>query len=133
MDGIDQDCSGADASRERVGATVRSGFRVFSRSTQVVRLQVRDVPAGGRVELRCRGSRCPFRTRGESFPQGIRSKSFQSRFRHRRLRPGVRIEVRITKPDAIGAVLRYTVRRRKAPRVSRMCIAPGSRSPRKSC
>jgi hypothetical protein len=46
-------------------------------------------------------------------------------FRHHRLRPGTRIEVRITAPNRIGKVVRFTIRRHHTPRARTLCLPPG--------
>ena len=39
------------------------------------------------------------------------------------------IEVRVTKPDTIGAVKRLTVRRSKNPTITTRCLPPGAKRP----
>jgi hypothetical protein len=70
---IDEDCSGADAAFTLIPA--RLSFNWLGRSdgtTKADSLSVRDVPAGGRVELRCSGRGCPFKARTREGDEGTR-------------------------------------------------------------
>jgi hypothetical protein len=51
----------------------------------------------------------------------------------RRLRPGARVRLRITAPNAIGTVVTLTVRAGKEPSVSRRCLPPGTTKPKRRC
>jgi hypothetical protein len=86
---------------------------------------VRDVPAGATVELRC--SHC--KTRAVPVRNG-RANAHRM-LRNRRLRPGTRLEVRITAPGMVGKVLRFKVRRRAIPSMTRYCLPPGGSSPQR--
>ena len=50
-------------------------------------------------------------------------------FKGRRLGLGASVEVRITAPDRIGKVLRYTMRSRKLPSKRELCLTPGKAKP----
>ena len=51
------------------------------------------------------------------------------RFLRKRLRAGTVIEVRVTKPNTIGAVKRLTVRRNRNPTITTRCLPPGAKRP----
>ena len=55
---IDEDCAGGDAAFPLVPATIAFGFLGFRDGTVVETLTVRDLPPGGRAELRCEGKGC---------------------------------------------------------------------------
>jgi Ca2+-binding RTX toxin-like protein len=132
-DGIDQDCSGADApallrvvdrpvpvlvagpavsvdrpvsatSPGRVLAGVDDKWEVRARYTKVTRLVVEDVPAGGQVTVN--GARVPV-TGGKA--------SLTKRFKGRRLKPGKVIEIRVTAPEMTGRTIRFMIRAKKLP------------------
>jgi Ca2+-binding RTX toxin-like protein len=131
-DGIDQDCDGADGpllvvdgaaiadpgpaadpGAQRIRSRVDDRWLVYARYTKVARLVVRDVPAGARVTLRCRGKGCGFRSKTAAARRG--RASLTKLFKGRRLKPGAVAEVRVTAPGKIGSVVRFTVRARKLP------------------
>jgi RTX calcium-binding nonapeptide repeat (4 copies)/Putative metal-binding motif len=131
-DGIDQDCDGADGpllvvdgaaiadpgpaadpGAQRIRSRVDDRWLVYARYTKVARLVVRDVPAGARVTLRCRGKGCGFRRKTAAAHRG--RASLTKLFKGRRLKPGAVVEVRVTAPGKIGSVVRFTVRARKLP------------------
>jgi hypothetical protein len=133
--GIDEDCSGADAPFERVFAGVQFAFNVLRGRTTFSRLTVSSVPEGATVEVRCSGGKkrgCFSGIKRFNFPRGADSRSIRSAVRGRRFRARARLEVRILKPDAIGRVVRFTMRAKKAPSQRGLCIWPGTNSPR-SC
>ena len=111
---------------------IRSGishvWRAGPRSTTVVRLVVKDVPAGGRVGVRCRGAGCPF-GRTSVRPDRRRRARITGRFRGASLGPGAVVEVRITARFAIGKVGRFRIRSGAVPRHTELCLAPGASKP----
>jgi hypothetical protein len=125
--GIDDDCMGGDR-LARLGATVSSAWSVMSRSAKVLRMNVRDAPPGARVTVLCRGSgRCPFRSRElTTNPDGEVS---LTRLFRSRLRVGTQLEVRVTAPNMIGKVVRYSIRRGRVPRGRTLCLPPGAAQP----
>ena len=93
-------------------------------STQIKRLSVR-APSDSDVTVRCQGKSCPFdkkertiKHRRVNFPE-IRGV----------LRPGVVIEVFVTKPGKVGKFTRFKLRDGQVPKRRDRCLAPGSRQP----
>jgi hypothetical protein len=107
-----------------IDATVSARFVARRTYTRVARLAVRRAPAGGRVELRCRGRGCP--TRRAVTRRGVRTTSFTKLFRGRRLRPGARIELRVLAPGRVGQIVRYRVRAGRRPAADTLCLVPGA-------
>lgn len=124
--GIDDDCAGGDRPA-RVGGTVSIAFRASSKGARVLRLHVRDAPAGARVEVRCRGRRCQFKRRKATVRANGTAKL--RRLVRRRLRPRTTLEIRITAPNSIGKVVRYQVRRGRIPQGRTLCLPPGAKKP----
>jgi hypothetical protein len=124
--GMDDDCAGGDQPG-RVTAGIVTSWAVQDGRTRVRRLAVRDAPAGAIVEVRCRGARCPWRKRAKG--TGANGAARLTRWFARRLRAGVRLEVRVTAPNAIGKVVRYRVRRGRLPASRRLCLPPGASKP----
>jgi hypothetical protein len=117
-DGVDQDCSGADAppivvyapaaaaatAPGHVMAGVNASWLVRERYTKVARLVVEDVPAGAQVSVN-----------GKSVTV-IGAKAYLTkRFKGRKLRPGRKIVLRITAPGMVGRTVTFTIRSRKLP------------------
>jgi hypothetical protein len=151
-DGIDQDCSGADlpkaggpgpvdpdpadpdpvdpkpADPERVDARMLARWGLGKRATVIFQFDVKDIPAGGKVSMRCKGKGCPFKRRTVE-PKGSTAK-LGKHFKDARLKPGTTLEVRVTAPGMVGKVVRYTFRsKRRLPSSTRRCLAPGATKP----
>jgi hypothetical protein len=50
-------------------------------------------------------------------------------FRNAELKPGALIQVRVTKPQSIGAYSSFRVRDGKKPVKKNLCLVPGKKSP----
>ena len=131
--GVDEDCSGADLPAERLEPAVRNRFETFPNGTRVAVLQVRTVPAGVTLELRCTSKSCPFKKKTFKFATATSSKSYVSLFKKRRLRAPGMIEVRFIKPGAIGKVTRFTLRKGKAQTTKTYCTPINSRALNTKC
>ncbi|HWY89834.1 MAG TPA: hypothetical protein VNY31_04115 [Solirubrobacteraceae bacterium] len=133
-----------------VRATMTWSFGWSRTYTIVEALAVHDPPAGGLVEVDCRGKGCPFSRRrlvtavsdrscsGRKCPRRRRARSPGSTnladlFRGRRLRVGARISVRVTKTDWVGKSFEFTVRANRPPRVRIVCLASGANNPAGEC
>ena len=102
-------------------------WTVTPRWTRNRTLLVRNVPAGGAVELRCHGRGCPSK-RPRNVPVRNGRADVHRIFRNHHLRPGTWFDIRITAPGMIGKVLRMKVRRSDIPSQRRLCLAPGATS-----
>jgi hypothetical protein len=104
------------------GVATRTGANITS-------LRVR-APGGARIESRCSGRGCPYRraitavSGSSSQLRSVRLKRFQTRFRS-----GVKLEIRVTAPNAIGKFTSFQIRKSKAPRRTDRCLAPASTKP----
>ena len=115
---------------KRIIVTLSSNFPSVGRTIRFTRLVVKNVPRGSKVTATCRtkrGRRCRgIRTFTKRNARGTVS---LKRFLRKRLRAGTVIEVRVTKPNTIGAVKRLTVRRNKNPTITTRCLPPGAKRP----
>jgi hypothetical protein len=110
---------GANVSREYLRNS-KTGAIKFTRFKAV------KLPAGSRVEVRCKGRKCP-RKRWTKVGSGkIALKPFVGRWFPVR----TVIEVRMTAPGTIGKVLRYRVAR-KALKKAELCLPPGVTTPQR--
>jgi Bacterial Ig domain len=87
------------------------------------------VPAAASVEVSCRGRGCAFTRKTVRAQRGVAK--LTRLFRGGVLKPGARVEVRVTMRGAVGRLFRYTVQRGDFPDVSGGCLPPGSRKPRR--
>jgi thrombospondin type 3 repeat protein len=120
------------APAERITSTVSNFWVVNRRYGLLNRLVVNNVPAAATVTVTCRGKGCPFKSR--RFKPNSRGEAVATKaFAKRRLRPGVVLEIRITKPAAIGRVVTFTLRKRAVPTPVVRCLPPGSSRPQARC
>jgi Putative metal-binding motif/RTX calcium-binding nonapeptide repeat (4 copies) len=131
-DGVDQDCAGGDAPYPRLLTAVSSGWRFFPRFLRFSKLELVDVPDRARAELRCKGKRrgCFKGVRRRSSPKGAERLKLTALVKRLKLRPGAMLELRIVRPDTLGKVVRYTIRKgRRDPRTRILCLRPGAGKP----
>ena len=102
-------------------ATFRDGSGTVART-----LRVRDVPAGGRVVLRCSGGGCGFASR-RARVRDSGDAALKPLLRGRRLRAGAVVEVRVTAPGFVGKVTRFRMRRARVPVKTSLCLRAGRR------
>ncbi len=112
---------------QRIDARVGFTWTATRRWTRNLTLSARDVPPGAAVELRCRGKGCPGARKAIAVKNG-RADVHRVLKRHR-LRPGARLELRITRADMVGKVVRFHVRRGRVPSWQVLCLPPGAAAP----
>lgn len=117
----------------RVRAPLTYAFLFDGPRTRFTRLIVRRLPAGGVVELRCRGRGCPFSATRVKVRPGQRRVQLTNFVRGRRLRVGAVLEVRVTAPQTIGRVERFVVRNARAPKHTVLCLPPATSTPKARC
>jgi putative metal-binding protein len=128
-DGVDQDCSGTDATYPKLDLLVGAFFNTRGRRTDLTSFYVRSVPAGTKLTLRCSGKGCPFKSTSVTVKAASARFSLLPRMRRAKLRSGARLELQLTHAGMIGKVIRWTIRTSKAPRRSNLCLAPGAEQP----
>ena len=118
---------------ERITSTVGNFWVVNRRFGLLQRLVVNDLPAGATVTITCRGNGCPFRSRTFARNRSGRAVATKA-FARKRLRIGAVVQVRITKPGAIGRVVTFSLRRKNAvPRPVAQCLPVGATRPQNRC
>ena len=113
---------------QRIDSGVSFNWTANRRWTMNDRLSVRDVPAGAAVELRCSGRGCPGKRETVRVSKAGRADVHRV-LRRRHLRPGAVLELRVTRADMIGKVVRFHVRRGHTPSWQVLCLPPGATSP----
>ena len=128
--GIDEDCSGTDADHPRLDSAILYQYRSVGSATRFTSLSVQPVRAGSSIRVSCSGRGCPFKVSTRKVARDARRLSLSAGVRRARLRPGARLEVRVTKPGMIGVVRRLTMRSgKRAPRRVDLCLPPGAKAP----
>src|SRR5689334_14971075 len=131
--GIDEDCSGADAPFLRIFSPVQFLVTTASSRTTFSRLRVQAVPEGATIEVRCTGGKrkgCFSGVKRFRLPKGAELRDIRSAVRGRRFGAGARVEVRILDADSIGKVFRFTMKAgKKTPATSSLCLVPGQNAP----
>ena len=127
---VDEDCNGRAEPFELVTNGVPNAWSTQGATTRNLALGVRDVRKGMTVQLRCRGGGCPLARKTFRIKRRKRLLNLHPLLAGAALRPGAVLELRITKPQAIGKVVRYSVRSGAVPRSRALCLPPGARKAR---
>ena len=125
---IDEDCDGRDAPFPLIRATISSFFLTSASHTIVTKLVVKKPPSGTTIRITCKGQRCP-PNRTVKVKRAKAQVKLTKFVRKAKLKPGARLEVRVTKSGTIGKVRRITIRSLKLPRIQDLCLPPGARKP----
>jgi hypothetical protein len=143
-----------------VSSTMQWRFRVTRSYTRVLALLIDSVSAGTNVAVSCQGKGCPFARRSTTIHQTTRcvtkgkskgkskgktkgkrkctiqrarSVDLQPGFSGRRVHPGARITIFLTRPQFVGKYYQFSIRPSGSPRIRIACLAPGSTTPGVGC
>jgi Ca2+-binding RTX toxin-like protein len=128
QNGVDENCDGRDADWRANRTVIANSWLAFPAYTLVDNLRLRNLPANAKATVKCRGRGCPSK-KAKRLRIRNRRANATALFKNDRLRPGARIEIRITAPETIGKILRYTMRGGKLPAKRELCDPPGSARP----
>jgi hypothetical protein len=131
QNGVDENCDGRDAGYPSVTSEVRYAVKSKRGFAHFRRLYVLRPPDGATVEVRCKTKRkgCPFARRRQIAAPGTARMAFGADLRRAELRTRAVLEVRITRSDMRGKLVRLTVRRGGKVTGVALCLAPGSKTP----
>ena len=131
--GIDEDCNGSDAPWPAFAAKASMSVLFFPKYTKVTKFSVAGAPAGATATVTCsnKGRGCPFKSKKLSVSSA--SLSLTKLLKKAKLKAKAVVTVTVTKPGFIGTWDRFTIRSRKVPSHSTMCLEPGSTQPQKTC
>jgi hypothetical protein len=125
--GVDENCDGADAEFEVVGAGIAHLWANKGRRTWVLSLRLTRLTRGATVRVTCKGRGCPFRAVRRTARAGG-TLDLKPLFEKRRLGAGTVVTVRVEMPGMTAKVATFKMRRGKAPSGGRFrCIPPGAR------
>lgn len=129
-DRIDQDCDGADEPYERLSPRVNANFHKEPHGRlRATVLSIDDLPAGATVDLRCQGGGCRFDRWTTTTRKAINQLVVLGHMKGSKLRKGAVVELRVTRPQTIGLLVRWTVRPHSKPVVR--CLVPGVKKERR--
>jgi hypothetical protein len=129
-DGVDQDCSGADAPYPVLSRGVSYAFATYAGGyAKLTALTVKPVRAGDRVRLTCTGRGCQARRKTITVASDRRKLSLLRYVRRARFRRGAVLKVRITRPATVGVFFSLRFRGTKAPVKRDRCLQPGATRP----
>lgn len=126
---IDENCDGVADPFPELNSWFGYGYNRFGVRTRFTRLYVRSARAGSTVRITCSGRGCLFKTKTQRVRKDTRHFTLSRLARRAKLRPGARLEIRVTKPATIGVVRQFTVRTRKDPTMRELCLSPGAKRP----
>ncbi|MFZ1996907.1 MAG: Ig-like domain repeat protein, partial [Solirubrobacteraceae bacterium] len=124
---IVQGAARAPAVHGTLGSTLSWKIFYHPHYSELIGLEAYAVPKGTSILVRCHGRGCPFAT--WHLAEAANSINLLSRFRHRHLRAGTRITVRLTRRQWVGKSYSFTIRAGRAPMVRKTCLAPGGVKP----
>jgi hypothetical protein len=106
------------------GTWTRAGTR-----TRNLTLTAKGFPKGTRITLRCVRSRhCSKKVKRRTVRSSRRRVNLHALLGNRALAAGARLELRFTRADRIGRLLRYRIGKPGLPGVSFLCAPPGRRA-----
>jgi hypothetical protein len=121
----DENCDGRAPGLPRVGVAVSDAWSATGRVARVARMELDGVKRGTSVAVRCDGKGCAFKRR--TVKAKGRSLDLRRRLAGMRLRKGTVLELRITRADTLGSVVRFTGRARGIPGRRDLCLPPGGK------
>jgi len=99
------------------------------KGTRNLTLSAKGFPKGTRITLRCvRSRRCPKGIRRATVRSARRPVNVHAFLGNRALTAGARLELRVTRANRVGRLLRYRIGTPGVPAVSFLCAPPGGRA-----
>ena len=126
---VDEDCSGSPAPFPLLGSLATGIFDFDGPFTRVSSITIRRPRKGSTLKITCKGGGCPFKTRTRKLKRSRTKQVLTRPLGKAKLRRGTKLEVRLTKPNTIGSVVRFTMRPGRFPAKSELCLPPGAKHP----
>jgi hypothetical protein len=126
---LDEDCDGQAQDFRKLASRAQIVYRATA-STLLRAVFVRKIEAGSTVRITCKGKGCGRKRFSKRFRTTKKVVNFIRAMRTNRPKPGAVLEIRITKPQRVGRVYRYSFRFYKFPRLrDDLCVHPGVSKP----
>ena len=101
---------------KQINAVLAFRFKIAKNTTRIVQLQVKNIPAGATVLVKCKGTSCPKKLRGRGLKLTSKGSSVSlATLIKTGLRSGTTLNVMISSPGAITTIKTLTVRKGKSP------------------
>jgi hypothetical protein len=130
---VDENCDGVAAPFPRVTSTILSSFATQGAKTRIDKLTINNATSNTTAQVKCKGRGCPFQSKKAKKAKRGKINLLGLFGKKRTLRAGATLDVLIMRPNFIGKVVRYQIRKSKSVKRSELCLRPGSTKPRKSC
>jgi hypothetical protein len=97
--------------------------------TSLIFIQVKSIPKGSTLTVKCKGKGCPVRKqfRKRNAKKNVTLKTFFPKS----YPAGTMIEARVSKKGSVTAIRRTVFRNNKRPISAKLCLPPGAKKPRK--
>jgi hypothetical protein len=104
-------------------------FARFVPKTALTFIQVKSIPKGSTLTVRCKGKKCPVR---KTFKKANAKKNVTLKtFFPKSYPPGTMLEARVSKTGSVTAIRRTMFRKNKRPISAKLCLPPGEKKPKK--
>lgn len=101
-------------------------YATFDKSgslTELIGLALGDVPSGAKVKLSCTGSDCPFSAKEFTMKNDVKTLALTDMFTNPNLKPGMTLELLVTKAGWVGKSFQYEIRSAGDPKVTEKCVS----------
>jgi Ca2+-binding RTX toxin-like protein len=130
---VDEDCKGGPQYL-RVSASLSYSTARRGNTAKFTKLTVNEIKAGDTIEIRCTGGKskaCPFTKKSQTGKAGKAKVNLLQLMKKRYLKRNAVLEVRVTRPNEIGRVLRLKVGNRGTIKSEPLCLPVGATKPAK--
>jgi hypothetical protein len=130
---VDEDCKGGPQYL-RVSASLSYSTARRGNTAKFTKLTLNEIKAGDTIEVRCTGGKrkaCPFTKKTQTGKAGKAKVNLLALMKQRYLKLNAVLEVRVTRPNEIGRVLRLKVGKRGAIKSEPLCLPVGTTKPAK--
>ena len=124
-DGVDQDCVDGDAALPVLKRTVAYKLGYGKAFTVFSSLRVKPARAGDKIKFACKGDGCKRKKAKIKVKKNARGVALTRFVKDARLKPGTKVEIRVTRPASVGHFRRFTIRSGKPPEAD--AAVPGPR------
>lgn len=119
----------SEAQGRSPGTAVYATFERAGADTELIGLAVGDISPGTKVTIMCSGASCPFSEKTINIAGTVKTLAMTDMFDDPIFKPGTILEIIITRPGTVGKVFQYVTQSAGEPRVTKLCIKPGSATP----
>jgi hypothetical protein len=119
----------SEAQGRSAATAVYATFERAGPDTELIGLAVGDISPGTKVTIMCSGASCPFSEKTINIAGTVKTLAMTDMFDDPIFKPGTILEITITRPGTIGKVFQYVTQSAGDPRVTKLCIKPGSATP----